>query len=637
MYTVAVPVTNWYKDREMDCEATLAQLRRVGARRVWLCCARGIESEDVLSAQLEALKAHRVFFEAHGLEVGVWISSLGHGGTLAHEDPNALTRASRYVKLVGMNGTTCDDTFCPSGEAFAHDYVDWVGRLAATGVRIIMMDDDYRLCVRSTGNGCCCDYHMKEYRRRVGEDVKREDLEKLILRGGPSRYRDAWLDMGRDALLDLARKLRARVDQVDPTVRLGMATVLSTWDVDGVDAVELARTLAGNTKPFLRFSGAPYWCASGFQSARPSYVIEVSRMELEWCRDQGVETFSEGDVYPRPRYACPASYLEVFDQALRCDGEAGGILKYVLDYTSSIRMETGYADAAVRNEPVYRWIEENLTGGKAEGVNVLTPAHRLRRAVLPQDTSQSEIISRFFFSAAGWLLCDASLPAVYGGHGPHLACDEDGQYITDAQLDEGCAVDIVAAEYLMARGVDLGIEAMGEPREIGGVEYFPDYDEHVAASGFRRFRALTLKSGAQVLSRVGDAPVCFRYENAKGQRFLVYAFDVFASRLGWGATRSYGRQRQLAEGLEWAGRRPLPAVCLGHPDLYIQARRTPQGLAVGLWNFSPDPIIDPTVTTDIPYTAASCFRCAATLEGRRVRLRADIAPYSFVGFVLSVT
>ncbi len=635
MYTVAVPVTNWYKDREMDCEETLRQIRRVGAARVWLCCARGIEKAEVLSAQIETLKEHIAYFENAGLEVGVWISSLGHGGALSHEDPEVLGRTDKYVRLVGMNGTTCGDTFCPSGEAFSRDYVDWVGRLAATGVKIIMMDDDYRLCVRSTGNGCCCDFHMKEYRRRLGEDVKREDLEKLILRGGPSRYRDVWLDMGRDALIDLAKKLRARVDEVNPNVRLGMATVLSTWDVDGVDAVELARTLAGHTKPFLRFSGAPYWCASGFQNARPGYVIEVTRMELAWCRDTGVEVFSEGDVYPRPRFNCPASYLEVFDQALRCDAESGGILKYVMDYTSSTRFETGYADAAVRNEPIYRWIQENMTGRQAAGVGVLTPAHRLKGASLPADTSQGEIISRFFYSAAAWMLCDASLPISYEGRGPYMVCDEDGRFVTDDQLREGCAIDIKAAQYLMERGIDVGIQELGPETDLGGAEYFPDYDEHVAVTGIKRARRLTLTPGAVVLSRIGDTPVCFRFENAKGQRFLVYAFDAFASRLGWSATRSYCRQAQLAEGLAWAGRRPLAAVCPGHPDLYIQARKGVGEMSLGLWNMSPDPIVNPVVTLDACYQKADCFRCSAVLHCDQLQIQGEIPPFSFIGVTLS--
>lgn len=106
--------------------------RRVGATRVWLCSARGIEGETRLAEEERLLIENRAFFEQSGLEVGVWICSLGHGGALIQDDPDALRNAGKYRRMVGMNGTTCDDTFCPSDEAFVRDYADWVGRIAAT-------------------------------------------------------------------------------------------------------------------------------------------------------------------------------------------------------------------------------------------------------------------------------------------------------------------------------------------------------------------------------------------------------------------------------------------------------------------------------------------------------------------------
>ena len=186
MYTVAIPVTNRYSNRRMDCEAVLSELRRAGATRVWLCTARGIEREERLSEELALLKEHRLFFEARGIEVGVWLSSLGHGGTLVYDDARTLERAARYVKLTGLGGGTCPDSFCPICEPFATDYSNWIGRIAETGAKLIMIDDDYRLSSRSCGPGCCCEAHMAEYRRRVGEDVARPDMEKLIFTGGPN-------------------------------------------------------------------------------------------------------------------------------------------------------------------------------------------------------------------------------------------------------------------------------------------------------------------------------------------------------------------------------------------------------------------------------------------------------------------
>ena len=99
-------------------------------------------------------------------------------------------------------------------------------------------------------------------------------------------------------------------------------------------------------------------------------------------------------------------------------------------------------------------------------------------------------------------------------------------------------------------------------------------------------------------------------------------------------SRSYCRQRQLIEGLEWAGRRRLPAVCPGNPDLYIMAKRTEERLAVGLWNLSADYVPDALIRLDRAYGEASFFGCAGELAGDGVRLSGDIAPFAFAGVLL---
>ena len=71
MYTLSVPVTNWSPDRSLDCAATLKELRRAGAERVFLCVCRSVAPEAEKRAQLAALRQNIPFFEQAGLEVGV--------------------------------------------------------------------------------------------------------------------------------------------------------------------------------------------------------------------------------------------------------------------------------------------------------------------------------------------------------------------------------------------------------------------------------------------------------------------------------------------------------------------------------------------------------------------------------------
>jgi len=631
MYSVQIPLIN----ATLDCEAALAEVEKAGAKRVWLASARGIEEEKTLQKEIELLQKNMAFFEERGYEVGVWISSLGHGGTLVQDDPEALARADQYEKLVGLEGTTCGDSFCPTGEAFVHDYVDWIGRIAATGAKMIMIDDDYRLSLRVCGNGCCCDRHMAEYCERVGEKVTREQLKTLVFSGGPNKYRDAWLDMCHDSMISLAKKIRARVDEVNPEVRVGVCAVMTTWDVDGVNAMELTRALAGKTKPFLRTIGAPYWAANEPKIKRLGYVISESRMQRHWCGNSGIELFSEGDVYPRPRYMTPASFLEMFDMALRADGGWDGILKYMIDYSSSVEYEKGYIRRMVRNRPAYEWIEKHMAGGAAEGADIICRMDRLRNAALPEGTSYHLVNEAYFCPSAIKLAADCSVPVTFGTKNVHMAFGSNGQYIAEEQLFDGAVIDIGAAEILMERGVDIGIEELGAAQMVSGLEQFPGYGERVAVGNMKRLRSVGLKAGAEALSFINGRPTAYRYENAKGQRFLVFTFDMDMSWAEMGVCRSYCRQRQLIEGLEWAGRKKLAAACTGNPDLHIICKRTEEGLAVGLFNLSADYVIDAEIALDGGYDGMETFGCEGALEDGFVKLQGELAPYAFAGILLT--
>ncbi|MBO4299204.1 MAG: hypothetical protein J5998_10415, partial [Clostridia bacterium] len=491
-----------------------------------------------------------------------------------------------------------------------------------------------RLSARPCGPGCCCEKHLAEYRARVGEPVARENMEKLIFSGGQNKYRDAWLDMGRDALLGLAKRIRARVDAVDPTIRVGVCAVMSTWDTDGLNAIELTKALAGGAKPFLRTIGAPYWQAQNALANKLARVIELARIQRFWCEDSGVELFTEGDVYPRPRYCTPASFLEMYDMALRADGGLDGILKYMLDYTASPRYERGYIDRMVKNAPAYAWIEEHLASGTAEGADVVCRPDKLRAAQLPEGMTAREAESAYFFPAAQRLLCDSGVPMAYGARSVHVICGENGRTVPLDWLDDGAVLDMTAARLLMERGVDVGLREIGPFERAQGAEYYPADDEYVLCGTVDRLYSVALKEGAAALSALGEKCTCYRYENAAGQRFVVYPFDMDAVSHGLGLTRSYCRQRQLTAGLEWAGRKRLPAVCLGHPDSYLMAKRTPDGLGVGLWNLSADYMTNAQLRLDRVYKEASFFGCDGALEGSRVTVKGDIPPYAFVGVAL---
>ena len=117
--------------------------------------------------------------------------------------------------------------------------------------------------------------------------------------------------------------------------------------------------LAGSTAPFLRFTGAPYWCntAKGrFPGQKLNAVIECARDQAAWSRGSGVEVYGEADSYPRPAYQSHANLIECFDIAMQAEGIRD--LKYIFDYRSSPTYEQKYYKLHLRHIPLYEHIHK---------------------------------------------------------------------------------------------------------------------------------------------------------------------------------------------------------------------------------------------------------------------------------------
>lgn len=630
-YHISVPLVRyWDHPEESLCEA-----QRLGASRVFLCVSRGLGSEAENRRELEQLAEAIPFYEAAGLEVGVWLSSIGHGGSLTggHNDT-----ADGFTRLVGLHGQICgEDSFCPLDPDFSAAICQQVHNIAAAGAKMIMLDDDFRLGTRADC-GCICDRHMAEYRRRLGEDIAPEDVLPLAFSGEPNRYRQVFYDLMGDTLRGFARRLRAAVDRVNPSIRLGACSCCTVWDGDGVDSIELAQILAGNTRPFLRLIGAAYWPTCWAPPAdRLAYVAELERMQGFWCSGTGIEIFSEGDVYPRPRSFVPSAYLEAFDTILRADGRTEGILKYGVDYCSLPRYETGYADRAERNRTVAEEISHRFAGKSDVGVGVACTMKKLMHCVFqnPQKELDNSYRISHFLQPEQQLLTNNSIPIAYGAADVRIVFGENAKHLDLSTLPKGLLLDADAAATLEARGLDVGLITAAPLQETPTHEYFAEEADVAPLGNKKGLISLTAKPDAETLSWfVGQmrTPSAYRYENAVGLRVLVLGFRAEQAVSNARFQRSYYRQSQLIRTIEWLGRQPLPAVCSKNPDLYLLCKRGPHSMSVGLWNLFPDAVLTPTVTLDRPGCRVEFWNAAGHLEGNQVCFDCDIPAFSFAGF-----
>lgn len=627
MYKLSVPISmRTVNDRTMPIY--LEWFQKCRADRVFLCGFGEIFSEEsVLYQDSERIRKTITYFQANGLEVGLWVNSFGHGMVLSHDARTVLDKG--YTPLEGVMGDTVIEANCPWDEKFAEDYRNAMKKLAELKPDMIMLDDDFRMNVRAYYMGCFCPKHLEDYYRRVGEVVPREELETLIFAGGKNKYRDAYMEMLKDTILGFAKMLREAVDEVDENIRLGASSGPDNVDYSGTDLLTIARTFAGKTKPFTRIIGAPYW------RWHLTSVIEDSRMMAHWYENQGVEVFAEGDVYPRPRYNVPSKRLELYDFMLRAEGTANGILKYMFDYTQKPEYETGYADMHVRRLPVRDEIGELFDGKRAVGVRTFCAEHKMENWDLPEkcpDQIAKRLARHGYRSTAGRLLSQNGIPSSYDKtEYPIFACGENARYLSEEDLKYGAILDAVGARILMERGIDTGLVSEKSIKVTG--EYFEAEEDTICGFKDVDTKELICKENVMVLSTFvpTDTPAAYTYENAKGQRFFVLAHDLFMSEECANYFNNYDRQAQLIEAIEWMCGKKLPATCVKHPDLYILASSDGEKMSVAISNIFMDEVFEPVIQLDRTYHEIRFLNCTGTLEGDKVIL-SDIPAYGFVAF-----
>ncbi len=620
MYTLSVPfmlaqVEKYGADRFIET------LREVDADIAFLALGSYENDPEKQKQVFESLAKNVPVFQKAGFAVGVWIWTF------------MLPGENQYAHITSPNGTVSKEQICPSDADFCAFAYEYMQNIAKCNPDMIMFDDDYRYGFLDCGQGCTCKNHRAYMSELLGEDVSEKELGGVVFGGGRNKYRSAFLRANGHYLREFAKQSRAAVDSVNPKIRLGLCACMSTWDFDGVSAAEISRILAGGTKPFLRLIGAPYWACHRHWGNRLQDVIELARMERAWC-GEGIELLAEGDTYPRPRFVCSANALDGFDMALRASGEIGGIHKYMLDYTADADYERGYVRKHIGHRALYRDIDRCFDGKTAVGVRVYESMTKFEDMDVPAYFDGLDEVRYTFFSPAARALSAHSIPTVYRGLGvAGIAFGENAKYLDDGALEGGMILDVRAAQILERMGVDVGLKSVGESN-LRGEEYFSDQNRFVSLGDLPVIE-IEVKAGADVKSWFvngdGRRPASYTYENAKGQRFLVFAIDGYVQiKRTNHFLRGYMRGEQIKDAIEWMGKR-LPASMLGNPDCYLLCKKNDDGMAVWIGNFSQDECMNTTVVLDGEYSEIEFLNCSGRLCGDRVELDV-VHPYASVGF-----
>lgn len=625
MYKISVPVMMKTLEN-YDPLITVKQLKDIGADRVFLCPTGDKRLWTGYDSEMSALKKNVSLMKENGFEVGVWV------WTFMYEKP------SDFTYMVNPEGKESNSCICPTDLNYRELMGKFVEDAAKTGVDLIMFDDDYRYGFIDITLGCFCKNHIRMINDITNEENTREQLKKHILSGGRNKYRDAYLKANGKALEDFAFDMRKHLDKINPSCRMGFCACITSWDFDGTTPDRIARALAGKTKPFYRLIGAPYWANNRSWGNRLADVIEMERLESAFREDSEIEIFSECDTFPRPRYKVPAAYAEGFDTSLRVAGCTDGILKYIIDYSADPLTETGYLRQHVKNKDIYKHLDE-MFGNKTEcGIKVWYTPDKIRNMdISVRDEYNSDRLINYDFPYTARMVTGCSLPAVFGADAPcGIAFGEDVKAVPDDKLN-GLILDLKACEILNEKGIDTGIISTEKEYYSPETEVFTADNNHISLGGEANARKVTISSNAVITSlfHVKDDQFTgsYRYENEKGQRFLVFCFDGYENCEG--LFRQYGRQKQIIQNYEWLCGCKLPAYCANNPDLYIQCKSDGNRLAVALWNFCADEIEEPVVNIYENCSICNTIRCTAKVSADKVKL-SRIEPFGMAFFEVEI-
>ncbi len=655
MYRILVPIFN-KKFSENELILIVKQLQNADISEVMLTFPRVLRSKSVLSEQIAVFSKNKAFLEKQGITVNAWLApTVGYGGTgkkfaFDHDADEVYTRIKNF------NGDLLY-SYCPLDDAFTDDYVQTLKALCSTGVKFILFEDDFTISGgKSIELGCACPKHMALYRQMLGRDISEEEMRQATYSGGENEIRLVWQSAIGKTLADFAAKIEREIHAEYPSVRIGLSANSSSYTMEGIPLPELATIIAGNTRPFIRMTGAPYWRnAASFPTN-----MEAIRLQAVWCKqyNPNIEVVAEGDTFPRPRHWVPANFLEHYDMSLRADGNPDGILKYMLDYNSRADYETGYMERHTRNAEHYMEIERRFSGKRCVGLNIFEAMMTATKTVFDRSLTPSTLFINGNLPTMAQEICvDNSIPTAYGDpESASIVFGESAHFLSEEALCHGVILDATAALILHQKGFDIGIREI-DTAPTPCAEYFIKEKDMVPCSleNEGRFYKFSLDPEAKVLSDflIGESglgvidedtenmprfPACYYYENGKHQKFLVYSFVAQGVRVrnGWrkGLFRHYYRQTQLIDALQRLQGHPLPAVCKGNPQLYIICKRDANSMAVGIWNSFADEVISPIITLDREYARADFYNCKGKTEKNRVILQDDIPPYGFAFFTV---
>lgn len=315
--------------------------------------AEGIPPVDKVGVLCEKYRIIKEKLDSMGLISGVLVqASIGHG--------YALNAPMPFPKFIGLADGKEYNVSCPYSEGF-RDYIKNAMRtIASHHPSMIMVDDDFRLIFRPA-KGCACDMHMKEFSKRYGKNITREELWNAIGTNAPESraLADIYVSTQEDSLIGAARAMREGIDEIDPSIPGSFCTCGPNVEAAG----DIAKILAGKGNPVIvRLNNGAYLAGGGREY---SNVFFRAATQLEKLKDVADYVLDEPDTCPQNRYSTGASALHAHYAGTIIEGARGAKHwitrlaahepKSGVAYRKKLAKYKGYYEALADIAPTLKW------------------------------------------------------------------------------------------------------------------------------------------------------------------------------------------------------------------------------------------------------------------------------------------
>lgn len=534
-----------------------------------------------------------------GVECGILIqASLGHGYKIT---PNPFQKHIGLFKPDGESLNCC----CPEDENFIEHFCGVLIKLAKEHPKVIMLDDDFRIMLKE-GCGCACPLHMKEFNRRTGLNMSREELAEYIMAHDENdKLTDVFRDIQRDSLIKAITSFRRAVDSIDPKIQGINCTSGSICE----SVIYTSKIWAGEGNPsIVRIPNGSYAPLSvrGFSDSIRGTAIGVSKL-----KKNGIDIIlSETDTIPFNRYGKSARYLHAQYASTLLEGTKGA--KHWISRISAFETNSGkaYRKILKENYGMYEKLAEIADEIRWVGIN---------GAFIEQKKFSFHSEPHWRYHKGNWIskhIERMGLPFFFSEQNSGLAIIEEEMVSLmpdkqiEAMFEKSVFVDGRAACELTERGFGelLGVSVKNWTKPVPKAECFDEVAE-CACTIQKNYKEIEITgANTEALSHIYHlnngvpellAPAVTLHKRENGNITVVFCGspDVEFNYYEGFSVLNESRKNQFIHIMKEAG--VLPVYAVGDGELCLRAGYLANGnMLVSILNLGIDPEEKVTLSLD---------------------------------------